>query len=89
MRVLEACRQLGVEVREQAPSMHGRQAWREAFLTNSLRMVQPLSGISCGERNVCGHPPWTLTFAAVPGPVTAAVQAALPPLLPTTDAAHL
>lgn len=33
-RVLQACHDLGVAVREESPSVLDRQAWREAFLTN-------------------------------------------------------
>ena len=88
-RVLEACRQLGIAVREEAPSSSGRAAWREAFLTNSLRRVQPLHTISCGAGNVWGHDAWEVRFPAAPGPVTAALRAAMLALLPTHDAAAL
>ena len=88
-RVLEACRQLGIAVREEAPSSSGRLAWREAFLTNSLRRVQPLHTISCGAGNVWGHAAWEVRFPAAPGPVTAALRAAMLALLPTCDAADL
>lgn len=80
--VLEACSQLGIEVREEAPSMDGRHVWREAFVTNGLRLVQPLRTISCGAGNVWGHPPWTLDLPHVPGPVTTALSAAVLARLP-------
>lgn len=88
-RVLQACRRLGLAVREEAPGIAGRAAWREAFLTNSLRLVQPLSSIACGAGNVWGHEPWGLALPAAPGPTTAAVRAALLELLPAVDAASL
>lgn len=84
-RVLQACRQLGVAVREEAPSMAGRAAWTEAFLTNSLRIAQPLARITCPDGNVWGHTAWQLNLPQAPGPVTAALQAALPGLLPAVD----
>ena len=89
-RVLEACRQLGVEVREEAPSMHRRVAWREAFLTSSLRLVQPLRCVACAPHNVWRHEPWALELPGpLPGPVTSALQAALLRLMPSCCASEL
>ncbi|KAI3435918.1 hypothetical protein D9Q98_001976 [Chlorella vulgaris] len=88
-QVLEACAQLGIQVVEQAPRMHSRHTWTEAFLTNGLRTVQPLTSISCGAANVWGHKRWELRFPEAPGPITAAVHAALLPLLPAVDVADL
>lgn len=88
-QVLQACHQLGIPVREEAPDMARRHEWREAFLTNGLRVVQPLSSIACGKGNVFGHPAWELAFPAAPGPVTSAITAALTPLLPAVDAVDL
>jgi branched-subunit amino acid aminotransferase/4-amino-4-deoxychorismate lyase len=59
-RVLQACQCLGIRVIEQAPSMHERHTWKEAFLTNSLRGVQPLTKIVCDARSVWGLPSWEL-----------------------------
>lgn len=88
-RVLQACRTLGYAVREEAPSMHSRHTWREAFITNALRLVQPLHTVSCGEANVWGLPAWDLRLRAAPGPVTAAIAAAVANLLPTCHAQDL
>lgn len=86
-RVLEACRQLGLEVREEAPAAAARGTWREAFLTNSLRLVQPLASIACGASNVWGLEPWELQLPQAPGPVTTAVREALRtlPVLPVAQ----
>lgn len=60
LRVLEACQRLGIKVEERAPSIHERHTWNEAFLTNSLRGVQPLSRVVCDAKNVWGLPAWEL-----------------------------
>lgn len=88
-RVLQACHRLGYTVREEAPSQSGRHAWAEAFLTNSLRLVQPLQSIECSPANVWGHPPWQVELPAAPGPVTAALAAALMDCLPRTPVSAL
>lgn len=84
-RVLEACSRLGLVVREEAPSMGSRAAWREAFLTNSLRLVQPLATLACPAGNAAAVPPWQLDLPAAPGPVTQAVRRELLRLLPAVD----
>ena len=88
-RVLQACRRLGLAVREEAPSCGARAAWREAFLTNSLRLVQPLHTLACPAGNAAGLPPWELHLPAAPGPVTRALHQELLRLLPTVDVADL
>jgi branched-subunit amino acid aminotransferase/4-amino-4-deoxychorismate lyase len=87
--VLEACHQLGVAVCEEAPNSAVRHEWQEAFITNGLRLVQPLTSISCDAGNVWGHDPWVEKFAIVPGPVTTALSAAVVKLLPAVDADDL
>lgn len=62
-RVIEACIILGVRVIETAPRFEERNRWKEAFISNSLRSVQPIRRIVCDERNVFGHPPFTVEFA--------------------------
>ena len=89
-RVLQACAALGVAVREEAPRAADRALWREAFLSNALRVVQPLRRIECGAGNTWGHPPWALELPApVPGAVTRRIQAALAELMPATDVSAL
>lgn len=89
VHVLEACRRLGYDTREEAPDAAHRHSWREAFLTNSLRLVQPLHSVACGAANVWGLPPWEVRFDAAPGPVTAALAAAVTAALPTCRATDL
>ncbi|KAL4458562.1 hypothetical protein ABPG75_013427 [Micractinium tetrahymenae] len=88
-RVLQACRTLGYAVREEAPSAQSRHAWSEAFITNALRLVQPLRRVSCSEANVWGLPPWEVELPSAPGPVTAALAAVLASTLPTCPAHDL
>ena len=88
-RVLQACQQLGIRVREQAPAMASRALWKEAFLTNSLRGLQPVQQVTCDPFNDWGHAPWTLELAAAPGPITRAIQAAVTGATPITDARSL
>ncbi|KAM7275914.1 hypothetical protein ACFE04_017780 [Oxalis oulophora] len=38
--VIEVCSSLGIPLREVAPSWSGRELWEEAFVTNSLRVIQ-------------------------------------------------
>lgn len=88
-RVLQACRRLGLAVREEAPSCGAKAAWREAFLTNSLRLVQPLHTLACGAGNAAGLPPWELHLPEAPGPVARAVREELLRLLPAVDVQEL
>eukprot|EP00887_Chlorella_sp_A99_P006386 scaffold3.g6386.t1 len=83
-RVLQAAAELGLPVHEEGPAMAARAAWREAFLTNSLRGVQPLARIACDARNAWGHPAWELDLGPAPGPVTAALAAAVAVRTPAT-----
>lgn len=84
-RVLEACRRLGLRVCERAPHMDRRASWREAFVTNSLRLVQPLRTLACPEGNAAAVPPWQLDLPAAPGPVTLAIRRELLTMLPAVD----
>lgn len=88
-RVLCACATLGLRVRERGPGVAARRAWREAFLTNSLRGIQPLGRIDCDERNHWGLSPWSLELSPVPGPVTAAIAAAVVDAAPLTNVLEL
>ncbi|KAK9822634.1 hypothetical protein WJX81_001492 [Elliptochloris bilobata] len=44
--VLQACMQAGILVVEKAPDPAGHRTWREAFLTNCVRSLQPLRRIT-------------------------------------------
>lgn len=43
--VIEVCSSKGIPLREVAPSWSNREMWEEAFITNSLRMVQHVETI--------------------------------------------
>ncbi|KAK7270584.1 hypothetical protein RIF29_23827 [Crotalaria pallida] len=43
--VLEVCRSEGIPIREIAPSWSEREIWEEAFITNSLRLLQHVDSI--------------------------------------------
>ena len=74
-RVLQACLHLGLRVVEKAPDAAHRHRWREAFLTNALRRVQPLHRVECGHGNVWELAPWEVEFSSVPGSWTSKIQA--------------
>jgi Amino-transferase class IV len=84
-RVLQACKQLGLRVVEQPPAAAERGQWKEGFLTNALRGVQPLHRIECDARNVWGLEPWRAVFSEVPGFWTTKIQALVESSLQHTD----
>lgn len=43
--ILEICKSDHIPIREVTPSWHSRASWTEAFVTSSLRMVQPVESI--------------------------------------------
>jgi len=63
-RVKQAADKLGIQFIEQAPSMGDRDMWKEAFLSNSLRGIEPLWEIKCDERNVFGHESFEVKFGS-------------------------
>jgi len=69
--------------------MDSRHAWREAFLTNSLRLVQPLHTLACPAGNAAAVQPWELHLPAAPGPVTLALRQEMLRLLPAVDVEEL
>ena len=86
-RVMEACRTLGLGVREVCPRVQERLTWKEAFLTNALRGVQPLCRVTCTceEVNACRVKPWTLEFDESPAKWTGMIRGAVAALLCETD----
>jgi len=48
-RVLEAAKELNLDIETMAPNVKGRGAWCEAFMTNSIRGLQPISRIMCTQ----------------------------------------
>lgn len=61
-KVIGACKYLHIPLEFTCPSMSSHHTWKEAFLTNSMRGVCPLDGITCSKDNVWGHPEWHITF---------------------------
>lgn len=61
-KVIDACKYLDIPVEFTCPSMASHHTWKEAFLTNSMRGVCPLDGITCSKENVWGLPEWHITF---------------------------
>jgi branched-subunit amino acid aminotransferase/4-amino-4-deoxychorismate lyase len=49
VRVIQACKQLGIRVNETAPDPRERASWKEAFVCNCLRMLQPIGSIECAS----------------------------------------
>jgi len=43
--IIRCCQELGVQVVESAPNVSDRHLWQEGFLTNCLRVIQPLSSM--------------------------------------------
>ncbi|KAK2078467.1 hypothetical protein QBZ16_003307 [Prototheca wickerhamii] len=77
-RVLESAAEAGLDVLESAPDPAERVLWTEAFLTNSLRGIQPLERLeSCTDAGAA----WTASFPG-PWPVTERLQEALRRLQP-------
>jgi len=70
----------GIAVVEAPPDPAHAGAWTEAFLTNAVRGVQPLTALAGpprgGERGA-GVPAWQVGFEPVPGPVTVRLMARL------------
>lgn len=64
--VLQACAALGIQVKEEAPHWSTHRSWQEAFLTNSLRPLQPVKRIQSFVPGLCGGIPWEISL---PGPV--------------------
>ena len=77
-RVLESAAEAELDVLESAPDPAERALWTEAFLTNSLRGIQPLERLeSCTDAGAA----WTASFPG-PWPVTERLQEALRRLQP-------
>ncbi|GLC43289.1 hypothetical protein PLESTF_000413700 [Pleodorina starrii] len=72
-RVVEAARRLGLEVVPEPPSAAERGTWSEAFLTNCIRRLQPLSRVFCPPGNAWGADPWDCWLPHPAGPVTSAL----------------
>lgn len=84
-RVIQACQALGVRVCEAAPHADERDTWQEAFITNALRGIQPVSRVLCPPDNRCGLRPWQQHLPSAPGPITMQLQRALSSLQVASD----
>ena len=56
--VLAACKTLNIKTECTAPVQTERHLWVEAFLTNAVRGLRPISSICCPANNAVGWPPW-------------------------------
>lgn len=57
-QVLAACKALNIQTECKAPRQMERHLWKEAFLTNAVRGLRPISNISCPSHNAIGWEPW-------------------------------
>lgn len=57
-QVLAACKALNIQIECKAPMRTERHLWKEAFLTNAVRGLRPISSISCPSNNAVGWEPW-------------------------------
>lgn len=79
--VIEACLGIGIPIREVAPSWSKRHLWEEAFITNSLRLLQNVETIRVPSSwNSLGSKTWKEVtweekrFEEGPGSITALIQ---------------
>lgn len=87
--ILKACEAIGLEVVESAPRHEHRDMWNEAFISNSLRGIQPLKRIVCPEDNAGNMPSWTVEFKEAPGAWTMRLKQQLNSLLHGTDVSRI
>lgn len=65
-QVMGACQALGIPLECTAAKQDGRSLWVEAFLTNAVRGLRPISKIACLPGNPFGWDPWECSFAVSP-----------------------
>ncbi|CAM6092824.1 unnamed protein product [Calypogeia fissa] len=58
--VIEVCRESGIPLREVAPSWRFCHTWREAFVTSSIRILQPVVKIQMPTIRTFELSPWNL-----------------------------
>ncbi|MEW5312351.1 MAG: hypothetical protein WDW38_003992 [Sanguina aurantia] len=85
-RVLQAAQLMGLPVVWQAPHPSQRSSWREAFLTNCLRGLQPVGEVRCPPDNFWGHAPWDVKLPVTDGEWTTRLRAAAKGLQQLTPA---
>ncbi|KAI3705980.1 hypothetical protein L1987_76231 [Smallanthus sonchifolius] len=79
--VIEVCMKIGIPIREVAPSWSKRHLWEEAFITNSLRLLQHVETIRVPSSwNSLSSKTWKdvtweeKQFEEGPGSITAIIQ---------------
>ncbi|KAH9331555.1 hypothetical protein KI387_003663, partial [Taxus chinensis] len=79
--VIEICADEGIPLQEAAPSWSNRQLWKEAFITNSVRLVQhvesiqaPSSWIEFSHAKSWKEVSWKALHLQGPGLVTQEIQ---------------
>ncbi|XP_024968981.1 uncharacterized protein LOC112508547 isoform X4 [Cynara cardunculus var. scolymus] len=79
--VIEVCLRIGIPIREVAPSWSKRHLWEEAFITNSLRVLQHVETIRVPSSwNSLGSKTWKdvmweeKRFEEGPGSITVLIQ---------------
>uniref|UniRef100_A0A803MEL6 Uncharacterized protein n=1 Tax=Chenopodium quinoa TaxID=63459 RepID=A0A803MEL6_CHEQI len=79
--VIEICLSKGIAIREESPSWSERDSWEEAFVTNSLRLLQhvetiqaPRSWTSLGSKSWKEVSWMEKNFKESPGMITALIQ---------------
>ena len=65
-QVLDACRALGIQVEHTGAQQTDRHLWVEAFLSNAVRGLRPISKIACLPDNPFGWDPWEVSLAVAP-----------------------
>lgn len=65
-QVLHACQILGIQLECTGAEQDDRGQWAEAFLSNAVRGLRPISKISCLPDNPFGWDPWSCSFTVLP-----------------------
>ncbi|GIL94989.1 hypothetical protein Vretimale_1105 [Volvox reticuliferus] len=72
-RVVEAANRLGLRVVPEPPLAGERHTWREAFISNCIKRIQPLSRVFCPPGNAWGADPWDYWLPYTAGKYTTAL----------------
>ncbi|XXG81113.1 hypothetical protein AAC387_Pa09g1822 [Persea americana] len=78
--IVEVCSSLGIPLREVAPSWANRELWKEAFVTNSLRLVQHVEMVQAPssweslQSKTWKEVSWVEKQFEGPGPITTEIQ---------------
>ncbi|GLI61047.1 hypothetical protein VaNZ11_003307, partial [Volvox africanus] len=72
-RVVEAAQRLGLRVVPEPPLAVERHSWREAFISNCIKRIQPLRRVTCPPGNAWGADPWDYWLPYTAGRYTTAL----------------